>query len=233
MPLPRRKRKVRTHNRTTATSSAGTDGTFLAALRVEAKTVVSNRKYWAIKNAIPVMSLCSVDELVQELERTNGNTDKLERAVTESAKQMQRKDCNSYIELTYRQIMASVLQSSTFLERMKKGSQSLFTPDVWNFSMVHFNAYEEGVRYEDLFFRSCSNTNCLSTYIKGEQPFRMCECPQCRRREKDFNFRQERIKTCKIFRKASLSSCASFRISTRFCMKPTKRSPCNSRNFRR
>ena len=229
MPLPRRKRKVRTHNRATATTSAGQT---VRSCGVTSRSEDSRfkQKILGEKNAIPVMSLCSVDELVQEFERTNGNTDRLERAVTELAKQMQRKDCYTHIELTYRQIMASVLQSSTFLERMKKDSQSLFTPDVWTFSMVHFNAYEEGVRYEDLFFRSCSNTNCLSTYIRGEQSFRMCECLNADAVKKILISDKSALKHAKSFGRHRCLLCIIQDIYS-FCMNPLSDHPVTAETF--
>lgn len=226
MPLPRRKRKVRTHKRATATTSVGRS----CGVTSRSEDSRFKQKILGEKNAIPVMSLCSVDELVQELERTNGNTDKLERAVTELAKQIQRKDCHTYIELTYRQIMASVLQSRTFLERMKEDSQSLFTPDVWTFSMVHFNAYEEGVRYNDLFFRSCSNTNCLSTYIKGEKSFRMCECLNADAVKKILISDKSALKHAKSFGRHRCLLCIIQDIYS-FCMNPLSDHPITAETF--
>ena len=171
LPLPRRKRKVRNRDRST--------GQVTQLRNVSNRSADSRfkQKILGEKQAVPVMSLCSVDELVKELDRTNGNTDRLERAVTEAAKHMQRNRDIS-IEISYRTLMASVVQSQTFLERMKNGCQALFTPDVWTFPMVKFNAFEEGVRYQDLFFRSCSESNCLSTYVRNEysKNLRLCEC---------------------------------------------------------
>lgn len=172
MPIPRRKRKVRDRDRATCqlkrqcqASSRSADSRF-------------KQKILGDKKAVPVMSLCSVSELVEELNKTNGNTEKLERVVTEAAKQMQKKHNDINVEVPYRTLMASVIQSQTFLERMKNDRQSLFTPEVWTFSMVHFNAYEEGVRYNDIFFRSCSENNCLSTYVRDEHSgsHRLSEC---------------------------------------------------------
>lgn len=172
MPLPRRKRKVRDRDRATCqltrqcqASSRSADSRF-------------KQKILGDGQAVPVMSLCSVSDLVEELNKTNGNTDKLERLVTEAAKQMQKKHGDINMEVPYRALMASVIQSQTFLERMKNDRQSLFTPEVWTFSMMHFNAYEEGVRYSDLFLRSCSENNCLSTYVRDEKSksHRLAEC---------------------------------------------------------
>ncbi len=174
MPLPRRKRKVRHRDRATGQVTRLRDVSHRSA------DSRFKQKILAEKNAVPVMSLCSVDELVRELDESNGDTERLERAVTEAARHAQRnRDID--IEISYRALMASVLRSQTFLDRMKNGCQALFTPDVWTFSMVHFNAYEEGVRYKDLFFRSCSENNCLSTYVRDEssssrKKLRLSEC---------------------------------------------------------
>ena len=171
MPLPRRKRKVRNRDRAT--------GQVTRLRNVSNRSADSRfkQKILGEKHAVPVMSLCSVDELVRELDEANGNTDRLERAVAEAAKHAQRNRDTS-VEMSYRALMASVIRSQTFLERMKSGCHALFTPDVWTFPMVHFNAYEEGVRYNDLFFRSCSESNCMSRYVGGEKSsnLRLAEC---------------------------------------------------------
>lgn len=171
-PLPRRKRKVRSRDRAT--------GRVTRLRNVSHRSADSRfkQKILGEKQAVPIMSLCSVDDLVRELDETNGNTDRLERAVTEAARLAQRNRDVS-VDISFRALMSAVVRGQTFLERMKNGCQALFTPDTWTFPMVHFNAYEEGVRYKDLFFRSCSESNCVSTYVRTEvshRHLRLCEC---------------------------------------------------------
>jgi hypothetical protein len=172
------------------------------------------------RQAVPIMSLCSVDELVKELDETNGNTDRLERVVADAAKHRQRNRGIDF-EISYRALMTSVIQSQTFLERMKNGCQSLFTPDVWTFSMVRFNAYEEGVRYDDLFFRSCSENNCLSTYVRDEKSrnLRLCECLNADAVKKMLVHDKIALKYAKSFGRHCCLLCIIQEIYS-FCMNP-------------
>ena len=150
MPVARRKRKVRSQGSGKKRQTPSRSG-FDARFR---HNILGN------KSAHPVMTVCDVSEVIRELEKTNGNTDCLERRAVEALKRMPNRD--AYVD--ERSIVAAVIRSRTFLERMRRQGCSVFSADLWTFDMISFNSYQAGSRY-DLEFRPCAQTNCLSSCV--------------------------------------------------------------------
>lgn len=173
-PVPRRSRKTRSRDRATSSPSR--------RCHVSSRSSDSRFKHNVVNRgkAMPVLSICDVSELLAELERDDGDADRLKRLAMEAAKRKTKSHPDMKFDVTFRTLLSDISRSVTILERMKGDSQADFEPETWTREVVHFNAYESGKHYADLHLRSCSESNCLSAFVDGDgeeqQRRKLTEC---------------------------------------------------------